>query len=57
MVDRCDTLKELNVAFLLSIAAEEMRGAAGLPEIEPPSLYQADTPTGETFDASGEFEL
>lgn len=55
MVDRCDALEESNVAFLLSIAAEEMRAAAGLPEITPPSIYQADASTTETLNSSGEF--
>ena len=57
MIDRCDTLEEPNAAFLLSIAAEEMRAAAGLPEIEPSSLYQADASATETLNSSGEFEF
>ena len=58
MVARSEALKEPNLSFLLSVANEEARSCAGLPEIEPPSsFYETDAATTEALESVGEFEL
>lgn len=44
LVAHCDKLEQPNMAFLLSLAEEEARHVAGLPELQPPSIFEGNTP-------------
>lgn len=57
IVERSDALEAPNLAFLLSLAAEGARDAAGLPPIAPPSHYETYPTTADPLDTTGKFEL
>lgn len=57
LVEQSDVLEAPHLAFLLALAGEDARLAAGLPAKKLCSFDQAYTPTADTLDSVGEFEL